>query len=85
MEVTYPQKFTLLSLVLRYRIPQSCFNSFTVCLYSFIQNNVAKKLNFQFTKLAFFCINCENWQFALLTVKPALMSLSRTKSDVDVL
>ena len=59
MEVTYPQEFTQLSLVLRYRIPQNCFNSSTVCLYSFIRNNVAEKLNFRVTELAFCCVNCK--------------------------
>jgi hypothetical protein len=49
MEVTYSQEFTQLSLVLRYRIPENCFNLFTVCLYSLIRNNMAEKFNTSIT------------------------------------
>ena len=70
MEVTYSQEFTLLSLVRRYRVPQYCLKSFTVLLSSFIRNNVADKLDF----------GLQNWHFAVLTVKPALVNLFKTKS-----
>jgi len=43
MEVTYSQEFTQLLLVLRYRVPENCFIFFTVCLYSFIRNNMTEK------------------------------------------